>query len=278
MVLFLIHLALIGTVLLTHPSTCVANTPLGPGRETGEADLSVITLQANKIPWIGNREIVAVKLIRDQWSFRNHSFHSRTDNRRLSAREWLEETRSVITINAGQFDTDYRHLGWFIRDGTNIGSRQHPIWKGIFASRATDTTRHPTMTIVDLQVSPQTLQAFPYREAVQSLMLFDSQRTIRVNRTGKFARRCIVAVDTDNNTYLIVTRGECTLWDLASYLLTCPLNLDRAMSMDGGAQAQIAIHTPTLNLDIPSFQIPIPCVIGFIPESVRPPEPIDPNR
>ncbi len=44
----------------------------------------------------------------------------------------------------------------------------------------------------------------------------------------------------DTKIYIFVTEGEWTLWKLAEFLMSSGLKLRHAMSMDGGAQAQIA--------------------------------------
>lgn len=227
--------------------------------------IAVGALTAESMDWSGSPEIIVVKMRPGRWRFESNFYQLLPEKQRLSAREWLQQTQAVVTINAGQYDTELNHLGWFIHKSRNLGSRQHPIWKGIFASTPNSPDGTPVINILDLKTTPLKLKSFKYTEAVQSLMLFDSKGTIRVNRSDRRARRCVVALDDSDNLYIFVTRGECTLWNLADYLKSSPLNLNRAISLDGGAQAQISIRLKDTEIHIPGFQVAIPCAICFSP-------------
>ena len=229
--------------------------------------LSMTTISVSSMSWTGSDSITVIRIAADSWQFQPHYFKENKDRKRKSAHNWLESTNTNIVINAGQYDTNYKHLGWFIRDRKNMGSSLHPIWKGLFVCQPKASNTEPFMTIIDEEKTPQTIELFPYTNAVQSLMLFDETGKIRVNKSDKFARRCIVSVGTDGFIYIFLTEGEVTLWNIAEFLRCHPLNLDKAMSMDGGAQAQLSLKTDKFELNMPNFQMVLPCVICFKPVS-----------
>ncbi|HPQ42546.1 MAG TPA: hypothetical protein PLV45_19395, partial [bacterium] len=152
--------------------------------------IAIGTLDARSMEWTGNSEMLVVRLHPEYWTFESRYYRSLPAEQRLSALEWLQQTKSSIVINAGQYGTDFRHLGWFVHQSRNLGTRQHPIWKGLFTGDPKPGSGLPLLQIHDLQETPLTLDRLPFREAAQSLMLFDTRGTIRVNRSNRHARRC----------------------------------------------------------------------------------------
>ncbi|MBN1879311.1 phosphodiester glycosidase family protein [bacterium] len=228
----------------------------------------------------GTTETDTVHFIRfeqSRWRFSPFYYKDDAFGQRLNAMEWLTMTGASVMINAGQYDTSLKHLGWFIRNSVNLGSSKHPIWKGLLVNGSRGNDPVGGMHIIDLQTTALSYKTMPYSNVVQSLMLFDQSGTIRVNRTGKTARRCVVAEGKDKYIYLILTEGDWTLWELARYLLSGNMAFKQAMSMDGGAQAQLALKQSDRELIIPRFQMALPCVIGFFPVSDGDPGNPDPN-
>lgn len=225
--------------------------------------ISVMTLPVTE--QVDPGRIHVLRFSPDDWFFEPLEYRAHANNRRLSASGWQKLTGATFVINAGQYGTDFRHLGWFINNSTNLGSSRHPVWKGLFSGNPAPDPSQAAMTIIDLKFQPLPFDALPYQNAVQSLMLFDRQGAIRVNNTDKTARRCVIAQDNDGLIYVLLTEKDWTLWNLASYLKTCDLNLKHAMNLDGGAQAQLALKSGRTELIIPRFQMALPCAIGFYP-------------
>jgi len=227
--------------------------------------LAISDISISDVECKGESSIKIIRMAFDSWEFQPHYYKKNVLQKKMSAHNWLNNTDSRIVINAGQFDENYKHLGWFIRNGKNMGSNLHPIWKGIFACKPKSPEIKPEMTIIDEESSPQKLSNFEYLNAVQSLMLFDSSGKIRVNKSNQFDRRCIIGIDDDKYVYIFLSIGEVTLWDMAIFLQSLPLDLDRAMSMDGGIQAQLSVKTDKYECNLPTFQTALPCAICFKP-------------
>ncbi|MBN1355329.1 phosphodiester glycosidase family protein [bacterium] len=212
----------------------------------------------------GSNAIAAVRIDPGKWTFKTHFYKNRIPPRLMPAQQWRKQTGSVAAINAGQFDPEFRHLGWLISNGQNYGTPRHNRWKGVFAAEPIESDL-PLARIIDLEESDAGGGLPPYLEAVQSLMLFDHNGKTRVKRTENQARRAVVAEDGHGRILFLVSFGQYTLWEFAALLMDSGLDLVRAMTLDGGAQAQFSIGLGTVELDIPTAQIPIPAVIVILP-------------
>lgn len=263
-VVFRRYLAILSLIFIfTCPLRADKNTVQWQIHDSG---VYVTELFTRPHPEADLKKIHVVRFEARNWRFEPHYFREYPQQQRMSSHEWMIKTTASLVINAGQYDTDFQHLGWFIHDSKNWGGRQHPIWKGILAGEPSVNKNHPNITIIDLQKTPMNLDSLSYRFAVQSLMLFDKTGKIRVNKSSKSARRCVIGEGTDGFIYLIVTETDWVLWDLAKHLLNSDLNIKQAISMDGGAQAQISIKSNANDIIIPRFQMALPCVICFYPK------------
>ena len=64
----------------------------------------------------------------------------------------------------------------------------------------------------------------------------------RVGQSEKIASRTAVARDRTGRIYVLWAQGPYSLWRLADILDRSGLEIDRAITMDGGGEAQLAIR------------------------------------
>jgi hypothetical protein len=173
--------------------------------------------------------------------------HYASDNlpRAAPIEEWSERLGAPIVFNAGQFDEKLNHLGWLKGDGVWLFDDRKPQWKGLLVSGPVEGGGFSG--VIDLEhASPNITDA--YRHVVQSMMLLDEADKVRVRDTDKNACRTVVAQDGSGRLLILVSEGALTLGDLARWLAESSLGIVRAMNLDGGIEAQIAISTPELKL------------------------------
>ncbi len=174
-------------------------------------------------------------------------YHFRADSMG-SARtieEWASALHAPLVFNAGQFDEGLEYLGWLKRDGKWLSQRRKSPWKGLLVSGPLQGEFWAR--IVDLDHADAAI-ADHYRHVVQSMMLLDSTSRLRVRDTDLSACRTVVAEDARGRILLVVTEGATTLGDLARWLASSPLDVVRAMNLDGGVESQLALDTPELKL------------------------------
>ena len=174
-----------------------------------------------------------------------HHFAKESMPRAAPIEEWSERLQAPIVFNAGQFDERLNHLGWLKADGTWLFADRKAQWKGLLVSGPVEGGAFSG--IIDLEhASPNITDA--YRHVVQSMMLIDEESQVRVRDTDKTACRTVVAQDDKGRLLILVSEGAITLGDLARWLGESELHIARAMNLDGGIEAQIAISTPELKL------------------------------
>jgi hypothetical protein len=210
-------------------------------------------------------------------------YHFRADGvgTALDIEAWARRLGAPVVFNAGQFDEGFDYLGWLKRDGRWLSERRKGIWKGLLVSGPIGDVVWGR--IVDLDHAEANI-ADQYQHVVQSMMLLDASSRLRVRDTELAACRTVVAEDTHGRILIIVTEGATTLGDLARWLIASPLDVVRAMNLDGGIESQLALDTPELKLALygqhgtgatawnPGSQVryPLPAVVAVRPLTPRP--------
>jgi len=193
--------------------------------------------------------------------------------------EWQAKTRHDLVFNAGLFRENFAYLGLLFGDGVSLGGKQHGTWLGLFVAEPTGAGAPPA-AILDLAVDSFDVRALPYREAAQSLMLFDENGTVRVRRSGKHAQQTILAEETGGQMLVVKTTQPAALFDIGQCLHEAFPAIRRAMAMDGGSSSDVAL-SPALRRnviqadvgagwipflgDMGSGHIGLPAVIGISP-------------
>lgn len=154
---------------------------------------------------------------------------------------WMDRLKAPVVFNAGLYDEARKHLGTLQRDGKRLESVKHTRWLALLVSgpKAPDL---PAAAILDLGVAAERGWAGQYRNAVQCMMLFDGSGETRVRRSENVAPLTLLAADEAGRLLVFVTEGGFTLWESALLLREAGLGLVRAMALDGGRQASLAVE------------------------------------
>lgn len=199
----------------------------------------------------------------------------------LSIHDWQQRTDAYVLFNAGLFREDYSYLGVLLKEGRSLGSKKHHSWQGLFAAEPTDGKLRKAR-VLDLAFDGFTEDAPPYREAAQSLMLFDRTGKLRVRDSGKRAFQTVVAEDGEGAILLIKTVDVVSLHHLADCLHRQMPSIQQAMAMDGGASSDVIASPDLLHAAQETtsqatwrsllagnrgVHIPLPTVIGISPRT-----------
>lgn len=157
-----------------------------------------------------------------------------------TAGQWREQSGALAVFNAGLYTPEGRHLGYLLQNGQEL-SPQVPQQDGLFLAEPREPEL-PAARILDLRYTPFDPRLNPYQQAAQSLMLLDRFGMIRVRRSPKVANRTALAIDEQGRILVVVTEGGHTLWELARALKNSGLGLREVMTMDGGAESQLAVE------------------------------------
>jgi len=229
---------MIGVYTLWRPVSMSTRKPVRLSSIAGE----VFHLNASAITKRGAGNVIVVRLEGPAQLVPHHYAHDKLDEPQ-TVEEWAEELGAPIVFNAGQFDENFKHLGWLKRDGQWIMSHRKRQWKGLLLSGPVDGGAWAR--IADLEQADPKVEK-RYEHVIQSMMLFDDNQRTRVRSSDRTACRTVVAEDKRGRLLIIITEGAVTLADFSKWLQQTDLGIVRAMNMDGGIESQLAINTPEL--------------------------------
>jgi len=180
-------------------------------------------------------------------------------------------------------------MGLLMRDGQALSSGEHPSWKAFFvAGPRKDGTaaKKPPAAIIDRGDAKHGLRPADYLNAAQSFMLLDRHGRLRARNSYNLASRAAIGEDVDGRILLIMTPCAMSLYDFGRVLQSPRLRLVRAMTLDGGFEAQLAwrgeserfisknqlsIHPKWgPRISFPGYIHSLPAVLAAIPKTPQP--------
>lgn len=186
--------------------------------------------------------------------------------------DWQKRSGAIAVFNAGQYYPDFSYMGLLSSAGTRVSGRLHPTFKAALVAGPVDGGEKAR--VLDLEHVPLDPDRPRWREIAQSFMLFDRNGVVRVRKSPQIAPRTIVGEDRDGRLLVIASEGSYTLADFAALLQSAPLDLTHAMSMDGGAEAQLWVRAPAFQYasfghwtegrgedELKSAVVPLPAVV-----------------
>jgi len=197
------------------------------------------------------------------------------NGRPLSAKEWCRKNGLVAAINASMYQADLKASVSLMRTKSHINN---PRLSKDMAILAFD--RHspnvPLVKIIDRQCEDFKTWGKKYKTLIQSIRMISCKgKNVWVQQTQKWSTAAI-AVDHLGRVLFIHVGSFYSTHDLINILKKLPLNIDRAMYVEGGPPAQLYINIGThehefvgnYKIDIEEnmnalFSRPIPNVVGI---------------
>lgn len=191
----------------------------------------------------------------------------------LTIQEWQQRTGMPLLFNAGLFREDFSYLGLLLKGGRLLAGKRHHLWQGLFVAEPVEPGLRKAR-VLDLTVDTFHEAQPAYREAAQSLMLFDRTGKPRVRASAKRAYQTVVAEDAEGRIVVIKTTDVVSLYELAQCLQEGVSHLRQAMAMDGGSSSDFLLGSDLLRRvegsspwqayvdGTATRHIPLPAVIG----------------
>jgi uncharacterized protein YigE (DUF2233 family) len=193
---------------------------------------------------------------------------------------WQEELKAPIVFNGSFYTRNGRPCGLVISDGKPIGPVHNRRMRGMFVAEPKGMSPDlPRATILDLKTTPVNPKKLPWTQGVQSFpLLLDYKGRIRVRNSDKQAHRTVIASDRNGNILVFNTSNRFfTLYQFAKFLKDSQFDIDSALNLDGGTEAQLLIVTKDFKyysppswenslgnlIDEPKFWLPT--VVGVFP-------------
>lgn len=159
---------------------------------------------------------------------------------------WQEELQAPVVFNGSYYKRDGRPCGLVIADGKPIGPAGNRQMRGMFVAEPKGMSPDlPRATILDLLTTAIDPQKLPWTQGVQSFpLLLDSKGKIRVRDSEKRSHRTVIAMDRNGNILVFNTSNRFfTLFGMAEFLKASKFDIDSALNLDGGTEAQLFIKT-----------------------------------
>lgn len=159
---------------------------------------------------------------------------------------WQKELGAPVIFNASYYCRNNKPCGLILSNGNPIGPRRNSRMRGMFVAEPKGLSPDiPRATILDLTITPINVKTLPWTQGVQSYpLLLDYKGHIRVRSSSKTAQRTVIAID--RNGYILIfntNQAYFTLYDFANFLKASALEIDSALNLDGGSEAQLYIKT-----------------------------------
>ena len=159
---------------------------------------------------------------------------------------WQETIQAPIVFNGSYYTRNGQPCGLVIADGKAIGPTHNRQMRGMFVAEPKGMSPDlPRATILDLETTPVDPKKLPWTQGVQSFpLLLDYKGKIRIKDSEKRAHRTVIATDRNGNILVFNTSNRFfSLFGFAEFLKHSEFNIDSALNLDGGAEAQLYIKT-----------------------------------
>lgn len=193
---------------------------------------------------------------------------------------WQQELKAPVVFNGSYYNADGSPCGLLIADGKPLGPANNRQMRGMFVAEPKGMSPDlPRATILDLLNKPVNPAKLPWSQGLQSFpLLLDHKGTIRSRNSDKKANRTVIATDRSGNILVFNCATKFfSLYDFARFLKNSKFDVDSALNLDGGTEAQLLIKTKDFEfyssaswqdslgnlLDLESYRLPT--VVGVFP-------------
>jgi hypothetical protein len=197
------------------------------------------------------------------------------NGRPLTAKEWCRQNGLVAAINASMYQADLKASVSLMRTKSHINNPRLSKDMAILAFDR-NSPGVPPAKIIDRQCEDFETWGKKYKTLIQSIRMISCKgKNVWAQQAQKWSTAAI-AVDHLARVLFIHVGSPYSTHDLIDILQKLPLNIDRAMYVEGGPQAQLYINigahehefVGSYKIDIEEnmnalFSRPIPNVVGI---------------
>lgn len=186
----------------------------------------------------GDRKIAVVRIDPNRFELRLQNASASDDGKLLSARGWAYEAGGSAAINAAMFQEDYRTSVSLMRTRSHVNQRRVSKDKAVLAFDPL-VSGAPTVRIVDRECEDLVDATQRYGTLVQSIrMVSCDRRSVWAPSDRRFSTAAI-GLDDRGRVLFIHARTPWPVHELVKALLALPIDLVRAMFVEGGPEAQL---------------------------------------
>jgi hypothetical protein len=261
--------------------------PAAVGEQEGwrqlEPGLSLGVFAAPRPAAVGDSRVRVLRIDPYRFELRLLNASARADASPLTPREWVEQEGLVAAINASMYQEDYLSSVSLMRRTGHVNNPRLSKDKTILAfdRRVPDV---PPVKLVDRECEDWETWQDRYATHVQSIRMISCRGVNVWEPQAQSWSTSAIATDGHGRVLFVHVRSPYPTHDVIEALLALPLDIERAMYVEGGTEAQMFVRSGPVDLElIGSFgagsagpATPLPNVIGVarrdepLPETVPP--------
>lgn len=194
----------------------------------------------------------------------------------LTARAWCEQAGLAAAINASMYQTDFKTSVGLMRTAEHVNNAHLGKDRAVLAfDRADDGV--PPADIIDLTCQDFAALRARYRTLVQSIRMVSCTGENRWQQQPRKWSTAAIGIDKHGRVLFMHCRSPYTTHDLIEGMLALPLDLAKAMYVEGGPEAQLYLRSGDFELErVGSFETgfmetnantaawPVPNVVGIV--------------
>jgi uncharacterized protein YigE (DUF2233 family) len=195
------------------------------------------------------------------------------EGKHLSMRGWAKKHSLVTAINASMYRKDYSTSLSYMVDGQHINNGTLSKDRSILAFNGEGQVK-----LIDRECDRFDKEKANYTTFVQSIRMISCQGRNVWSQSKKIYSQAAIGIDRSGRLLLIHSRSPYSTHDFINQLKRLPLDLSRAMYVEGGPPAQLYVNTPVLERAwVGSYssgksehnknhlEVPVPNVLGLKP-------------
>ncbi len=264
-------LTLVLALAATHPALVAAADrweTLEPGLELGELAMPAASTS-------GDSRVTVLRADPALFELQLLSASAPDQGAAHSARDWCERAGLLAAINASMYQEDLKTSVSLMRTPGHVNNPRLTRDRAVLAFDRTDESV-PAADIIDLTCQNFTTLRDKYRSFVQSIRMVSCEGKNMWQQQPRRFSTAAIAVDKSGRVLFIHCRSPYSTHDFIDGLLALPLDIARAMYVEGGPQAQLYVRAgrreiervglfenPILENDEDQGGWPIPNVVGI---------------
>jgi uncharacterized protein YigE (DUF2233 family) len=190
----------------------------------------------------GNSIIRVLRIDPGRFELRLLNASSTEEKRPLTAKEWCRRSGCIAAINASMYQKDLLTSVSFMQDGAHVNNARVSKDNTILAFNPLRPDV-PAVKIIDRECDRFEEWRDKYATFVQSIrMLSCNGRNVWTQQYNRWSTAAI-GTDRDGKVLFIHVRHPYSTHDLINILMKLPIDLSRAMYVEGGTKAQLYVSS-----------------------------------
>jgi len=190
----------------------------------------------------GDSLIRVLRIDPNRFEFRLLNASAPGENKLLTAKTWCQQHNLVAATNASMYQGDYRTSVSFMRTKDHVNNPRLSKDKAILAF-ARRTSEVPLLKIIDRQCERFEEWQDKYETFVQSIRMISCKGTNVWTPQPEKWSTAIIGIDRQERGLFIHVRSPYSTYDVINILLALPLQISRAMYVEGGREAQLYVRS-----------------------------------